>query len=380
VKFTVLCSNAISVFNQAIRTCDIRANNTDADFLLKESDGRLWVTSINRNMEQTILIPTVSLSANKNESFFISGQVIVELFRQFPDDEVSCNYEGNVLIIEGDDTSDRQIKLELPTSEADDFAPFNYVSESTIIECDAAKIVKSLESTSFCASTDEDDNGLTAVHITLADDKLTVEASDNDRVAVSEIEIDNTDKVAIDCLLPKESANTLISLIKRVDIVKIEKGKNHLRFFWNDTTFTSCLTTDDDYPDLTQYINGTVVASAKISKEELIKSLRLLGLLVKDSFIALKLGSNGLKISANEKDRGSGSYVIDPQKITGNSDAPIPYKFLVQAAEAMVKPWVTINFVELAYGDQYPHVSLVEEGYLHFVFAGAAKDEDSSDG
>lgn len=376
MEFKILCAHAISVFNQAIRTCDTRADNTDADFLLKESDGRLWVTSINQNMEQTILIPTVSLSATKNESFFISGQVVVELFRQFPDDEVLCKYQNNTLVVEGDDTSDRQIKLELPTSQADDFAPFNYVSEAPIIECDASKIVKSLESTSFCASVDSDDNGLTAVHIILNGDKLTVEASDNNRVAVSEIEIDNTDNVAIDCLLPKESANILVSLIRKVDIVKLEKGKNHLRFFWNDTTFTSCLTTDDDYPDLAQYINGTIVASARISKEELVKSLRLLGLLVKDSFVNLKLNTSGLKLSANEKDRGNGSYLVEQQKLSGNSEAPVPYKFLVQAAEAMNKPWITINFVDLAYGDQFPHISLVEEGYLHFVFAGTAKDDD----
>ena len=377
MEFTVICSKVNPIFGQAIKTCAIKSGTTDGDFLIKESNGNLWVTSINDRAEQTILIPTESLVSEGEESFFVNGQSLTELFKQFPDEEVICTYSGNLFVAKG---TVRDVVLEFPTKPACDFASIQFIPDGNKVVTSGRKFRESLKLTSFAASTESSEGSLVAVHFVVSGDTLFAESSDNNRVAVSRVAIEDVGANIVDFLLPKETSDILMGLLERVDSLKIENGKRTIKFSWDNTVFVSKLISniDDEFPDLKQYTDGHVVASIEISRQELLNSLKLVGLLARDAHVVLKCSKEGLRVSANAKDRGAGSNLIEPQLVKGSAKTMVPYKYLLGVSNILDAAWISIDFIELASDATGLHICVKDGDYNHFIFAAADLQDEQN--
>jgi DNA polymerase-3 subunit beta len=370
MEFSLNCSTVIPVLNQIIKTCDKTASNTNSMILFKEYDGGIYITSTNNRIaEQTILLPIDKLVSEVNESFFVSGQQIVEFFRAFPDEEAECKYDGSKLLIKG---GYRDIKFEFPTTTSDGYIPFHCVSESNPIECDAQSLSNSFVLTAFSSATDDDLGILTGVNVTLMGDKLITQSSDNTRISINEIDIEDVGVDPFTFLIPKEVADILSSSLNDVVSVNIEKCKNHIKFCWDDVIFVSRTVSDpeNDFPDLFQYIDGNKTSEIKISRVELLKALRLAALLAKDSCVILNSSDKGLKISTKETDKGSSSNVVDAEFIDGKAETNIPFKNLLKGIEVIGSPWLVMEFREMSFTD-LPGICLVDDSYRHFIFPAA---------
>lgn len=377
VEFALFCATSSPAFNQAIKTCNmkVKPGDTDSMFLIKEQDGSLWVTSLNDKAQQTVLIPTTRLIAEKNESFFVSGHSIVEFFKQFPDDEAICKYDGSTLSIKG---MVKDLEFKFATTDTDNFSPINYVSTSNEIAVSGMDLANALHMTAFSALNTTAISPYVAVSVKIAGDHLVAQSTDDQRISISEIEIEDIGMESIDFLLPKETAEILSTLLTDEPEVFIEKGRRTIKLRWEDTIFISSLVCDldEEYPDLEELFSGDTVASVNISRGEVLRSLKLAGLIAKDSYITLEVTEDGLRIITDEKGKGSGKNLVLAQTATGKARTMIPYKNFLKGIDIIDAAWVDLEFKEMICGDVYG-LCIVCDSYKHFIFPSAANDNDN---
>ena len=88
MKFTLNTPLALTLFSQALKTCNVKSKGQpDSEFLFVKSDNVLTITSLNETSEQQIVIPTNSLSGDDGK-FSVAGQGVVEFLRQISETEV----------------------------------------------------------------------------------------------------------------------------------------------------------------------------------------------------------------------------------------------------------------------------------------------------
>lgn len=375
MDFNLLCSTSLPVFNQAIKTCDTKAEDTDSSFYFEESDGSLYITSHNAISEQRILLPTAKLESDAKESFFVSGHAIVEFFRQFPEEEALCTYKDSLLTVKG---TLRDINFEFPTSLPNDYAPINCVKQSSPIDCDAQSLALALKMTTFSASSDKDDGALTAVCVAIEQFKLVAQSADNQRISKFEIAIDDTEDAGnTSFLLPKATSDVLSNLLDDISTVQITKCKNHAKFEWEDTVFITRLISDIDnsFAELTDIMSGAIISTVEISKAEVLKSLKLVGLLAKDSYVTLVSNDQGLTVSTDRKDKGSGTIPIIAQSVSGEAETSLPYKNLLKGIEVTSSPWITLEFRDMSFVP-VAGINIVDKDFQHFIFPVMPNSDD----
>lgn len=375
MEFILIKSTAMPVLTQALKTCNTKANDADACFLLKEKDGNLTVTSLDAQSEQTINLPVVQLKSTDDEAFSVLGQSIVDFLKQFPDEEARCSFDNSTSILTISGTV-KDVKFEFACGAEEDFVLFNYAQGNVAVACDAKSLANALHLTAFSASTDIGAAPWTAVAVNIKDDQLVAKSSNQERVSIVEIETEDCSN-PIEFLLPQTTANALGILLNSVDTVKIEMSQNkaHIRFYWGDTIFTSRLESSrEPYPDLYEYIEGDTVAEVTVSRVDLLNAIKLIGFLARDSYVAISASSDGVRLSANEKDKGNGTNLVEAQTAKGSADLLVPYKYLLKGVEMTFSPWIDLQFVELTNFNNFCGLCLVDDTFKHFLFPAMSND------
>jgi DNA polymerase III sliding clamp (beta) subunit (PCNA family) len=374
MKFTLDVATSLPILNQALKTCNTKADDSDASFLIAEKDNGLWITSINEKAEQINKLPILDLEADSGESFFVSGQAFVEFIRQFPDDEAECECDGASLTIKG---TVKDINYSFPVSGTENYAPRNYVSTTLPIECDAQAFAEALKLTSFSCSLDKSDGVTVGLRVQLFGDKLITQSTDLDRISMCEIDIEDIGLTSVSFILPKSIAETLSSILDDAVVVKIEKGRNHIRFQWNDTTLTSELIDDsnNEFPDVIEHMEGNIEAEIVVSRADLIGALKIAGLVAKDSWIKINASNEGLRISISDKHKGAGTNLIDAQKVTGKNETYCTLKNILQGVSMTTSPWITLEFRALSFSPNFG-IGIIDDDFRHFIFPIIPKDED----
>lgn len=384
IKFTLARSTALPVLAQALKTCKPKSNDVEQSlFFIKEDKGILTITSFDDIAQQSITLPTIDIQGNEEQVFAVSGQAMVDFFKQFPDEEAVCEWNDSTKILTVTSTV-RTIKFEFPTflvSDKDDndtvqFVPLVFNSKSKPVVCDAKSLADAFQLTSFAASTDSSMAPLTAVSISVDNGTLVAQSSDNFRISIFETDVDDDSIDTIKFLLPHEAADILSDLWADVDEITVEQGKRHIRFIWDETIFTSRIEAAN-FPDLNQYIGDTKV-TMRISRKDLLNALKLAGLLAKDSYVILSASSDGLEISTEEADRGASTNVVPVQAIDGEEDTCVSYKFFLKGVEVVNSPWIDLIFTELSLINAFA-VCIVDGSYRHYVFPAIPKDTTGGD-
>jgi DNA polymerase-3 subunit beta len=388
MKFTLTRSTALTVLKQALKTCNTKAKGqADSEFLFKPDDNALLVTSLNETSEQNIVLQCSDLEFEQGESFSVSGQALVEFLQQFPEEEVKCLYNP-------DDSSfvigSKKTRFAFPTGSGSDFVPFNFQSHGKAIELPSSSLREVLKSTAFAASHDYTQAPLTAVHLKIADDEIVAEACDTLRISRHVTQVSSLSDEA-ELLLPYETAENLVSLIEDVGDITIQPGQRHVRFAWGDTTFTSTLenTIGKPYPELSKFMQGKEIGRVKISKGNLSTSLKLAGLVAKDSYVNVVIKpldkdglGGGLVISANEQ-AGMSLDTLIVQEQSGEAEVNVAHRFFSKAVDFVNNPWVIISFRELK--ENTIALVLVDGGFEHLIFPVTpnatpdVEDEESED-
>ena len=337
MKFAINRAVALHTLSQLLKTCNVKAKgDPDSEFLFRVKKGKLYATSINDKSEQTLLIETTRLDAEDGTSFSANGQAIVEYVKLFPDDELGCMYDADDhQFLMGSKV--RTARFALPTPEETDFVPMNFTSAGGEIVCDATILAEALRSTAFAASMDAQAAPLTAVRLTISNDGLLAEAMDNFRISRYEIQMADLATDTIQLLVPRETAEALSSLLEGVGQVSIQPGVSHVRVKWDETIYTSRLEAElpgKKFPNVSSAFNGDEQGKVKVSKAEVQRALKTLGLITKDSYVSLGVDKVGLSMSLSEAAKGAAREVVVAQELEGETTTYVGWKYISKAVDS----------------------------------------------
>ncbi len=389
MKFTLVRTTALDVFNQALKTCNTKAvGEALSEFLFEEKDGSLQLSSMGDISEQTISLPVAKdangkflLQAEEGAKFTVSGKEVTEFVNQFPDEEITCLYvpaEGTFIM----GSATRKTRVALVTGIVDDFVPMVFTSRDINVACAGAALAEALKHTAFATATDPNLAPKTAVRVKITGELLVAHATDEERISAYVVDIDDIGGTVVDILLPRSTSEILSAslLRKGVDGVEIELGKRHARFKWNDVVLTSRLENPlgAGFPEVSGYFNGQEIASIKVSKGDFLRALKLVGMIAKDSYIFVSTNADGVLVSTEEANHAAIQDMVVAQESKGEAVTTLPCKSLIKAIESTSNPFVILSYRALPGqqdGEEPGLVIMDGDTYQHFIFPVVPNDQ-----
>jgi DNA polymerase III sliding clamp (beta) subunit (PCNA family) len=385
MDFTLKRSTALASLAQALKTCNTKAvGRADSEFLFREADGALTVTSLNDTTEQTLTLPVASMNAEPGEGFSAPGQALVDLIKDFPDDDVACVYnkDANTILVKG---VAKKTQFRFPTGDPDEFMPYKYEPLPVTVEVSGVALAAALRATAFATAVDNTLAPKTAVRVRLSHDKLTAESTDNSRISFYEVTVADVGEEDVEMLLPRLTADTLASLLEKVPKVTLKPGKKHLRVEWADTMFTCSLENElgKPFPNLAKHIKAPAVATATVSRADLARTIKLAGLVVKDSYLMVSVGDTdeflgkygeNLVVSSKEELRGASLDTVSKQDGTGTASVLVSHALLSKAVDMSKAAWVRVSFVEVK--KDIITLMVSDDDYNHLMFPINPKQAD----
>lgn len=346
MEFTFNRLEAKALCEQAAKTCAMRDKESlDSCFVFDIQNGEAFVKTINGIAEQKLKFP-IDTESSDSISFGIRGQDMLEFLKSFQYDLVCCSVKKDKIQFSSEN---KKSKFARPIVSATDYAPLNFIPQHDNFTCDGPMLANAFKATYFAVSKDPSQGATSSVHLVVTDTTITVEATDRERLQhyhyESEVEINKP----YECLIPSDIAEILSSLLSDVSEPLVELGEKHIRFTWDDCSFTTTLISDDgnSFPDLTKFIENDAQATVKVSRGDLISALKFAGLTVKDSFMELEVTPEGLMIKALNQDIGASNENLNCEEIEGTAKALFPWKLVMQAVEGTAEAYIYLNFCEI---------------------------------
>jgi len=379
MKFTLSRSAALTMLQQALKTCDTKAKGQLAsEFLFKPTDDEsyLTVTSFTDFAEQNIQVAIEDLELEGCVGFSVNGFDLVELLKNFPDEEITCVYaEDKAIFVIA--SKQRKTKFALPAGIPDDFVLLSVAQTGARVAVSGTSLATALRLTAFATSREYTKAPQTAVKMTLEGTTLLAEASDNERISKVSLEIEDIGPDVRTLLIPYTTAEILSTMLDGIETVTLVPCLKHIQLEWDDTLFTSNLENGvtRKFPALSKYMSGTEHANLKVSRTDILRAVKMASLLAKDSSVCIKANlDDGIIISTNEKDRGASLDVVPAQTGTGAAEVHIATKILLKGIETTSSPFLTLSF--RAIQNNLLCIVLVDGEYEHCIFPVSPKSDD----
>lgn len=382
MKFSLTKSAALPALIQALETCSAGGGKgkADTDFLVQVEGGKLLVTSVNDHAQQTVEVPVKDLEG-ENEPFTVTGRNITDFLRQCMDEDIICQFNPQKFALKLE-AANRNMKYVFATGRADEFSPITYQKGKKTFSLDGSILSAAFGNTHGATAKDVAYRPYTAVKLVVENNKVLAEATDQVRAALYEGEVEDTGQDATSFLVPREVAKALSNIVSKVGAVTIRPCGRHLAFEWEGTTFVSALEpveSDNEFVSLAQFFDGEEYASCRISKEDLLRSLRLAGLLDDDPGVTLSISDEGLKVKTEESEAGAGVDVLPVAESKDESSSFLALKSILKAVEACEEAWIILKWVALENGEVAMAVVDGNGNLRQLVFPVRSKDAEGED-
>lgn len=391
MQFTLSRSSVQIIVSTLLKTCNTKGDKSSLDghlyFEVIDDSGslNLMASTTNGTADQTSLIPTISLDASAGEGFFVEASIFSEFMKNFGHEDISAKLLGkpgseSELII---GSKAKNTYLTLPIKSKDNYVPVHFVKSGVSFEIKGAVLAHVLKMTAFSAAPDHRLPAINAVKLNISGTEITALSCDNFRVSRCVAKTDDTG-VTSEFLVPRVSAEILSSLLSNVDIVSIQSGRNHLRFSWGDSVFTTVLeASGKKYPSIDKFFDATLISTVVLSRGELVSALKVTGLIAKDTSVSLDVLDKGagLMISASQRTGGSTEITVVVQESDAAADSIVAFKYLKTAVDMISDPFVKIQFRSLE-NDVLAPIFVDEHGFEHMIFPVEPNDgnDENNDG
>src|SRR5436190_1263036 len=155
---------------------------------------------------------------------------------------------------------------------AEEFPPLPKFKEDKKVSLPQEKVKGMLKKTSFAISTDESRYVLNGIFFSLKEHKLTMVATDGRRLALTDEDVDVSEKSQGEFIIPAKAVNELNRLLQEKGELEIRCSENQAAFeLKDDKGFSILITTkliEGNYPNYRQVIPGEAKERITLSREE----------------------------------------------------------------------------------------------------------------
>jgi len=266
--------------------------------LLEASDSGLRLTTT--DLEVSIRC-TIEAKVERAGATTLPARRLAAIVRELPSSEVVIDVDAKHAATIRCGASFFKI-YGLPQEEFPAFPTFGEPKSFTLKQ---SELKDGLRKTSYAISSDETRYVLNGILFSLADNKMTLVATDGRRLALFDSDIEFPKSHERDFILPTKAVTELQRLLGETGEVTISTSENLASYELNGAQVVSKLV-EGNYPNYRQVIPGEAKERIYLEREALLNCVRRVSLLSSDktSSVRLSFTKNNLDIAANTPEVG----------------------------------------------------------------------------
>lgn len=320
-----------------------------SNILISASGGKLEILSTDLETATKVSVACVVEVDGKTT---VPGRVVTEFVAQIPPGEVMVEKLGEEVKV-----SSKRYSARFSTMPIEDFPAIPKIDHGKTISLEANEFLKAIQRVAFSAAQDEGRPALSGILSEAGKKKFSMVATDGYRLSFAQIaaEGDFSEKVII-------PAKTLLEVLKIITeggeelsgkTIKmfVADSLNQVNFEIGGVEFTSRLI-EGEFPSWQKIIPASFTSRAKISREELMKLVRVASIFARDSgnIIKLKLESGGkggiLTISANNNQVGSNEASCEIELTGGGGEIAFNFRYLLEVLGSLESDDIFFEMIE----------------------------------
>ena len=371
MKISIDTFKANKIFKKAKLTCNTSLKGTaDAEFNFFKEDGLLHIQTINDYCQQ--IINTEIQLEEDFETFSCEANLTSDFVGIYPGSTLNMVYSPDNLVVHLGDKSTKCVVL---ANDGSDFISLNFLPKPTNFTIKSKLLWQALNHTAFSASKD---SMINAVSLSFSSNYLTAYSFDDRRISRYKVKVGNEEADYETFFIPKETADILIGLLDDCDI-EFQAGQRHMMVTWNQTKLIMSLVQIDkkSYPNLNGFFEIDDEATFTVNKNEFKETIRLSGLLVKNSFINIQLKNNELIFTASDKDRGTLQNKMAVKSSSGDGIVQVLYKDLTEVINKIEGEELEFSLKIIA--EDKPGLCISEGNFKHILLPIVAKENEEDE-
>ncbi|MBU0566674.1 DNA polymerase III subunit beta [bacterium] len=293
-----------------------------SNFLLKALEDELVLEATDLNMSLSIRMPAEVIICGE---IVLPVKMIQEIIRELPEDKI------NLEVKEGDkvEITCQKAIFHLTGLSKDDFPVFPSLEEEVSITLPTLILKDMIKKTIFCAATDEMRTILNGADLKILNNKIIMVATDGNRLAFIEKEIEGTG-VEKEVVIPTKTLNELVKIINE-DKIDLKIGKNRVSFSTTSSILSSRLL-EGDFPDYSKVIPKGETKDIKVETIEFINSVRRVATMTLEKSNTLKftVKPDKLKIEVATPTVGEAEEEINVSYQDEEMEMGFNYKYLLE--------------------------------------------------
>jgi len=284
-----------------------------ANVLMATDEGRLRLSATNLELGITCWIPA---QISEEGSITIPARTIVDLVSTFSPDNVIMSLDERTQTLNlVCNSSVHDIK----GIDAQDFPPMPVTDPAEGIELNLADFKDMIQQVAFAASTDEARPVLQGVKMDVAENVITLAATDGFRISVRKESFSSPIRQNVSIIIPARAMNELARIFsdddKAVTMI-VPQGRGQVIFRLKDAELVSQLI-DGNFPDYQAIIPKSAKTKTIISTPAFLKAC-------KQAEIIAREGNNVIRLDIIPAEGGPGKVEISAQtEETGKSDISV---------------------------------------------------------
>jgi len=281
-----------------------------ANVLIATDEGRLRLSATNLELGITCWIPA---QIQEEGSITVPARTFVDLVGTFPPDLVQLSLDTRTQTL---DIACNSSAHEIKGIDAQDFPPVPVPDLTESVNLDLTSFKEMIQQVAFAASMDEARPVLQGVKMEVAENELTLAATDGFRISVRKELLTNPIRQAYSIIIPARALTELARIAgendKEVNMV-VPAGRGQVIFHLQDAELVSQLI-DGNFPDYRAIIPKSYKNRTIVSTPGFLKACRQAEIIARE-------GNNVIRLNVLPDENGAGRIEINSQtEETGKSD------------------------------------------------------------
>lgn len=342
MKIKIQRSEILGPLNKVSQAASNRNTLPILEGVLIETGENLRLTCSNSTLTITTIVNNYELI--EPGAAVIPAKKLLEIVKKLPEKEILVEaHESSALIICGSK------KIKLPLHPADEFPELTNISAKPI-NIDGEEFTSMVDSVTFAASKDENQQTLKGVCINIEQEKIEAIATDRHRLAKYVIHLGSSDDDFLQ--IERETAQLIVDAehLKEVaklkpEIVRVVYSSSEIHFQIGQYGVRSRLI-DGNYPDTSKIIPSESSTVVLISTNELLQTLELAQELVReDKRFITKISVTPETFEIYSEHESSSMSESLEAEVSGNDlKLGVNVKYLIDALKSLTTEQVELKF------------------------------------
>lgn len=311
-----------------------------ANVLLAAKDGELLITATDLEVE---LVASAPIDLDTAGEITVPGRKLLDICRALPEGvEVAVALSGDKLSVRAGKS-----KFSLTTLPAAEFPTVEEISGSEGISVPQQTLVKLFEKTHFSMAQQDVRYYLNGLLMETGKKHLRAVATDGHRLALCEVEFDNSSATEKQVIVPRKGVLELQRLLSGEGEVTLELGSNHIRVQLEGIRFTSKLI-DGRFPEYERVIPEEADNELTADRELFKAALQRTAILSNEKYrgIRLIIRDNGVVLQAHNPEQEEAEEELEVSYKGDDIEIGFNVNYLLDALGAIESSDVTLSIVD----------------------------------